>query len=162
MADALERHGALSVGLGRTQARALFERCYPLHPITLLILPTLGQKVAQNERTLFSYLGSAEPFGLRERLGQLQMGDWIGPWELYGYFILNQSGSVSDPLTYNRWVEVIAALERFDNAPEDPAVDLLKKTIGLLNLIGATLDTLGKRPTGVFVRDGGEPVNLRI
>ncbi|MBK1644806.1 hypothetical protein CKO25_09120 [Thiocapsa imhoffii] len=133
---ALAAAGALPVGLEEAPARALFERCYPLHPITLLILPTLCQKVAQNERTLFSYLGSAEPFGLHERLARLRMGEWIGPWELYDYFILNQSGSVSDPLTYHRWFEVITALERFDSAPDDPAVDLLK-TIGLLNLIGA-------------------------
>jgi hypothetical protein len=160
MADALERHGALSVGLGRTQARALFERCYPLHPITLLILPTLCQKVAQNERTLFSYLGSAEPFGLRERLGQLHMGDWIGPWELYDYFILNQSGSVSDPLTYHRWVEVITALERFDSAPEDPAVDLLK-TIGLLNLIGAQRGLKPSEPLLRLLFDEAAPELLR-
>lgn len=133
---ALDAQGALPAGLEAARARALFDRCYPLHPITLLILPTLCQKVAQNERTLFSYLGSAEPFGVRERLARLRMGEWIGPWELYDYFILNQSGSVTDPLTHHRWVEVITALERFDSAPNDPAVDLLK-TIGLLNLIGA-------------------------
>ena len=158
--DALERHGALPVGLDTTQARALFERCYPLHPITLLILPTLCQKVAQNERTLFSYLGSAEPFGLRERLGRLRMGDWIGPWELYDYFILNQSGSVSDPLTYHRWVEVITALERFDSAPDDPAVDLLK-TIGLLNLIGAQRGLKASEPLLRLLFDETTPELLR-
>ncbi|RKT46605.1 hypothetical protein BDD21_4129 [Thiocapsa rosea] len=158
--DALERHGALPVGLDRAQARALFELCYPLHPITLLILPTLCQKVAQNERTLFSYLGSAEPFGLRERLGRLRMGDWIGPWELYDYFILNQSGSVSDPLTYHRWVEVITALERFDSAPDDPAVNVLK-TIGLLNLIGAQRGLKPSEPLLRLLFDEAAPQLLR-
>lgn len=134
--SALAATGALPPGLDLGSARALFARCYPLHPLTLLILPTLCQKVAQNERTLFSYLGSGEPYGLRERLGQLAMGDWVGPWDLYDYFIHNQSGSLADPLTYHRWMEVITALERFDGAPDDPAVSLLK-TIGLLNLIGA-------------------------
>jgi hypothetical protein len=107
-----------------------------LHPLTLLILPVLCQKVAQNERTLFSYLGSREPFGLLERLARMQPGDWIEPWELYDYFILNQVGGFTDPLTYHRWVEVATALERFDSPPESAAVRLLK-TIGLLNLIGA-------------------------
>ena len=158
--DALERNGALPVGLDTTQARSLFERCYPLHPITLLILPTLCQKVAQNERTLFSYLGSGEPFGLRERLARLRMGDWIGPWELYDYFILNQSGSISDPLTYHRWVEVITALERFDSAPDDPAVDLLK-TIGLLNLIGAQRGLKASEPLLTLLFEDAAPALLQ-
>jgi hypothetical protein len=64
------------------------------------------------------------------------MGDWIEPWELYDYFILNQTAGFSDPLTAHRWVEVITALERFDATPDDAAIKLLK-TLGLLNLIGA-------------------------
>lgn len=136
----LDQKGALPLGVDADQALNLFQRCYPLHPLTLLILPVLCHKVAQNERTLFSYLGSSEPFGLIQRLGALKMGDWVGPWELYDYFILNQAGGFSDPLTYHRWVEVITALDRYDGdisgGTEDPAARLLK-TIGLLNLIGA-------------------------
>lgn len=136
----LHREGALPLGVDADQAFKLFQRCYPLHPLTLLILPVLCHKVAQNERTLFSYLGSSEPFGLLQRLSALKMGDWVGPWELYDYFILNQAGGFSDPLTYHRWVEVITALDRYDGdisgGTEDPAARLLK-TIGLLNLIGA-------------------------
>ncbi|WP_295880871.1 hypothetical protein [uncultured Thiohalocapsa sp.] len=131
---------ALPLGLDLAGATELFEHCYPLHPTTLLILPVLCQRVAQNERTLFSYLASTEHFGLSRRLQELRPGDWIGPWELYDYFILNQAGGFSDPLTYHRWVEVITALERWDGHTEgdgdDAAVRLLK-TIGLLNLVGA-------------------------
>ena len=139
-ASRLAECSALPLGLDLSAANELFEACYPLHPITLLILPVLCQRVAQNERTLFSYLASTEHFGLGRRLQELRLGDWIGPWELYDYFILNQAGGFSDPLTYHRWVEVITALERYDGRSEggsdDRAVRLLK-TIGLLNLIGA-------------------------
>ncbi|UJS26299.1 hypothetical protein [Thiothrix winogradskyi] len=131
----LTDEGALPHGMDQRSAKDLFGQCYPLHPLTTLILPVLCQKVAQNERTLFSYLGSQEPFGLRFRLAQLTLGDWIMPADLYDYFMLNHPGGFSDPLTYHRWVEVVTALERFDVAPDDPAVGLLK-TIGLLNLVG--------------------------
>lgn len=141
----LAAEGALPLGLDERSARQQLGRCYPLHPLTLLILPVLCQKVAQNERTLFSYLGSREPFGVRERLGRMRLGDWIEPWELYDYFILNQTGGFSDPLTYHRWVEVVTALERFDGKPGDPAVRLLK-TIGLLNLIGAQRGLKASQP----------------
>ena len=32
--------------------------CYPLHPITTFILPRLSERVAQNERTLFTFLSA--------------------------------------------------------------------------------------------------------
>ncbi|WP_028487507.1 hypothetical protein [Thiothrix lacustris] len=131
----LAAEGALPHGMDKHNAQDLFAECYPLHPLTTLILPVLCQKVAQNERTLFSYLSSQEPFGLRFRLAQLRLGEWVMPADLYDYFMLNHPGGFSDPLTYHRWVEVVTALERFDVAPDDPAVSLLK-TIGLLNLVG--------------------------
>ncbi len=131
----LSSTGALPPYLPESQTRDIFQQCYPLHPLSLLILPVLCQKIAQNERTLFSYLGSTESFGLKTRLGQLALGSWILPAELYDYFIGRQMGGFSDPLTYRRWLEVVTALERFDAAPDDAAVQLLK-TIGLLNLIG--------------------------
>jgi len=131
----LSTMGALPQNLPDSQTRGIFQQCYPLHPLSLLILPVLCQKIAQNERTLFSYLGSTEPFGLKTRLGQLEIGSWVFPAELYDYFIAQQMGGFSDPLTYRRWLEVVTALERFDAAPDDDAVQLLK-TIGLLNLIG--------------------------
>lgn len=46
--------GALPAGVSPMEAQDLFASCYPLHPVSLLILPTLCQRVAQNERTLFS------------------------------------------------------------------------------------------------------------
>jgi hypothetical protein len=34
--------------------------CYPLHPISTFILSRLSEKVAQNERTLFTFLSSGD------------------------------------------------------------------------------------------------------
>ncbi|MEB4593556.1 hypothetical protein VSS37_21440 [Candidatus Thiothrix sp. Deng01] len=144
-ATVLAEEGALPHGMDKPNAQALFAQCYPLHPLTTLILPTLCQKVAQNERTLFSYLGSQEPFGLRHRLAQLHVGEWVMPADLYDYFMLNHPGGFSDPLTYHRWVEVVTALERFDAAPNDPAVGLLK-VIGLLNLVGSQRGLKASQP----------------
>jgi hypothetical protein len=135
VAAVLATEGVLANAEDADDPNSIFEGCYPLHPLTTLILPALCQKVAQNERTLFSYLGSSEPHGFTGRLKSLTLGEWIEPHELYDYFIENQSGVFSDPLTYHRWVEVVSALERFDASEGDPAVRLLK-TIGLLNLLG--------------------------
>ena len=117
-------------------ATNLFAACYPLHPVTLLVLITLCQKFAQNERTLFTYLGSLEPHGLRRSLDNLKPGQWLYPDKVYDYFIQNQSAVLSDPLTHRRWVEVITAVERAEEL--DKQQQAIAKTIGLLNLVSGT------------------------
>ena len=118
------------------ELKALFAECYPLHPVSALLLPILCQKVAQNERTLFSYLGSKEEQGFLDSLQEIEkIGGWIYPWEIFEYFIRNQPASVHDHYTHRRWAEVMTALDRVGNADES-TVHMLK-TIGLLNIIGA-------------------------
>ncbi len=136
MASVLAEEKALPGSLDQETAVHLFSLCYPLHPVTVLILPILCQKMAQNERTLFSYLGSKEQHGLHDSITQLQKaGDWVMPCEIFDYFILNQPAVLTDPTTHRRWAEVVTAIERLGDAPSKQ-VELLK-TIGLLNIIGA-------------------------
>lgn len=117
----------------------LLTNCYPLHPVSSSILPQLCQRVAQNERTLFTYLSSNEPNGFQDSLDKLEISEetlnWIYPHDIYEYFIQNHPGLISDQLTQRRWAEVTTAVERLGDAPE-AAVNILK-TIGLLNLVGA-------------------------
>lgn len=134
--DVLAEAKALPNKLKKTAARELFKSCYPLHPVSALLLPLLCQKIAQNERTLFNYLGSHEKHGFNDSIKRLtDFGDWIYPWEIYDYFVSNQSVAVVDHLTHRRWAEVVTALERL-STENDEAVKLLK-TIGLLNIVGA-------------------------
>lgn len=117
------------------QSTHLFSSCYPLHPVSAILLPMLCQKIAQNERTLFSYLGSHEEFGMQEMLSHLDAGEFIYPHHIYDYFITNQSSALGDYMTHRRWTEVVTAIERLGSAPEED-INLLK-TIGILNIIGS-------------------------
>lgn len=136
IAGVLARSKALPGTMDEKTAIDLFTRCYPLHPISALLLPLLCQKVAQNERTLFSYLGSREAFGFADGIKRCsKLGDWIYPWEIYEYFILNQSAALSDHFTHRRWAEVVIATERLGDAKD--AESYVLKAIGLLNIIGA-------------------------
>ena len=131
----LEEENALLSGLSAQSATEILSRCYPLHPVSAMLLPFLCQKVAQNERTLFSYLGSQENFGFKYSLERLErFGDWVLPSELFDYFIENQPSSTTDHITHRRWAEVVTALERLGDADELEAQ--LLKTIGLFNIIG--------------------------
>ncbi|HFE39110.1 MAG TPA: hypothetical protein ENK06_11940, partial [Gammaproteobacteria bacterium] len=132
----LEKEKAFPGTMNRESALQIFPQCYPLHPLSALILPILCQKIAQNERTLFSYLGSQESHGFKDSLTRIEKpGDMVYPWEIYEYFILNQPASINDHITSKRWAEVAIAIERLGDASENE-VNVLK-TIGLFNIIGA-------------------------
>lgn len=132
----LEQNKVLPGSLSTKDARELFVRCYPLHPVTALLLPQLCQKVAQNERTLFSYLGSHEEFGLQYMLEHMgSVGDWIFPHHIFDYFITNQPAVLGDYLTHRRWAEVVAAIERLGDSNAHELA--LLKTIGVHNITGS-------------------------
>ena len=48
-----------------------FSEVFPFHPLTAYILPLLAQKLAQNERTVFTFLGSSEAFGFQDLIIEL-------------------------------------------------------------------------------------------
>ena len=132
----LEAQAALPKGIKTSELADLFFCCYPLHPVAALVLPTLCQKVAQNERTLFSFLGSREPSGLKDIWSRKTLTDftWVRPHQIYDYFIQNQPGAIFDSVTHRRWAEVASALDRLGDAP---ALEIeLLKTIGIFNIIG--------------------------
>ena len=155
--EVLKGNDALPGVMNQASAMDLMCNCYPLHPVSAIVLPALCQKVAQNERTLFSYLGSHEEFGLQDLLEKMDtVEDWIYPYHVYDYFITNQPAALSDYRTHRRWAEVVTAVERLGDAPEEQ-VELLK-TIGLLNIIGmkggfkaskAILETCGRNKSAV-------------
>ena len=124
---------------GDAQLIKLLVGCYPLHPVTASVLPVLCQKVAQNERTLFTYLSSTEPQGFQDITKSLQVDHdettWIYPHNLYDYFILNHPGLITDQLSQRRWAEVTTAVERSGDA--QPLDINILKTIGILNIVGA-------------------------
>ena len=63
------------------------EGCYPLHPISTFILPRLSEKVAQNERTLFTFLSVDDKFTLSAFLKtQEEKFSLLTPDVIYDYF----------------------------------------------------------------------------
>lgn len=61
--------------------------CYPLHPSTMYILPRLSEKVAQNERTLFTFLSANHKNTLVEFVEKsVDPFPFVTPDYLYDYF----------------------------------------------------------------------------
>src|SRR5262249_29641513 len=67
-------------GLEKREFVDLFARCAPLHPTVALLLGPLFRRLAQNERSLFAFLASGEPFGFREFLREHSWKKAGGPF----------------------------------------------------------------------------------
>lgn len=69
------------------EVETAIEGCYPLHPISTFILPRLSEKVAQNERTLFTFL-SADDRHTLSAFVQMATDDFslLTPDYIYDYF----------------------------------------------------------------------------
>ena len=142
----LAEANALPVGLTADVAAQLFAACYPMHPVSLLALPVLCTRFAQNERTLFSYFGSNEPHGFQQAVAHLEHFDeWVLPSDIYDYFVQTQPPALAAPLAQRTWAEVVTAVDRAERAeqgghgePHEDAANgsmaALVKAVGLLNL----------------------------
>ena len=71
----------------KNMVQTAIKGCYPLHPISTYILPRLSEKVAQNERTLFTFLSSDQKHTLAAFL-KTAVGDFpmLTPDNIYDYF----------------------------------------------------------------------------
>ncbi|QJX77055.1 hypothetical protein [Priestia megaterium] len=64
--------------------KLVIEGVYPIHPVTLFLLPQLSSAFGQNERTLFTFLESNETGGLKNHLKKTE--DYYLPSDLFSYF----------------------------------------------------------------------------
>lgn len=115
-----------------------FEGGFPLHPIALFALDKLSKKVAQNERTFFTYLASREENSLYRFLIRNELEDFhfVGIDEIYDYFEPSIKAVQSDDsYAWNKNLQ--SALSKINASVLDdtPEVKLLKAiaAIGIIN-----------------------------
>jgi len=101
-------------GFDESELADLFQAAYPLHPVVLYLLPRVSGRVAQNERTLFSFLR------------ECQMSGTLHPDRLYDYFSTEMRSDTAAGGTYRNWVQTESALSRVD--ADEQAARLLKTT----------------------------------
>lgn len=131
-----------------------FEDGFPLHPITLFALDRLSKKVAQNERTFFTYLAGDEETAL---FSQLQMYDveefhFIGLDSIYDYFELNIKSFKTDE-AYSIYKKLQYALNKLGSDDNGYQSKVLK-TIAVITIIGDSDVLIADRDTLSCVIDG--------
>ena len=110
--------------------------CWPLHPITAALLgPITRRRFGQNERSLFSFLGSAEPSGFQEFLRQANATGAASfePADLWDYLRVNHEPAIQASPDGHRWAQAIDAVERSERA--DSALgERMAKSVALIDL----------------------------
>lgn len=132
-------HLAKQLELSDLSSTVLAE-AYPLHPLTSLVLPQLCTRYAQNDRSLFTFLTSSEPYSFKQFLSSTALNKDSIPTlkihQVYDYFVESAGMGLSSRPNIQKWLEVQGvvadASRRVDLSPE---VIQALKTIGTLNLI---------------------------
>lgn len=107
---------------------------YPLHPTMLPVLIRMFRRFGQNERSLFSFLLSNEPFGLQEFSNQsLQHAESYRLHDFYDYVRTNFGHRLVAQSYRSHWNLIDSLIESF--ATEDPGQLKILKTVGILNLL---------------------------
>ena len=122
-------------GSGSTKSLSnVVPRLYPLHPTILPILIRTFRRFGQNERSLFSFLLSNEPFGLQAFSEQrLQEGNLYRLHNFYDYVRTNFCHRLAVQSYRSHWNLIDSVVESF--ATEDELQVKILKTVGILNLI---------------------------
>ncbi|WP_169823668.1 hypothetical protein [Anaerobium acetethylicum] len=114
-----------------------FEGGFPLHPITLYALDRLSKKVAQNERTFFTYLASDEDNSLFTQLEKMDENEFhfVGLDAIYDYFEENicsyRTGEARD--IYKKYQ---FAINKLGNTEENSLEIKILKVIAVIYIIG--------------------------
>lgn len=154
--EACRRLQFIPHSLSASEFRELLRNVYPLHALTALILPYLFRRFGQNERSLFSFLSSEEPFGFQEFLRRNVLtptqAPLFRPDDLYDYVVRTLGSSLYAHAASKLWGETEEALHRLTDRP--PLYSRLVKTIGLLHILGEQTRVLPSKEVLVFALGG--------
>lgn len=107
----------------------LFKGCFPLNPITVYSLIGLSEKIAQNERTLFTFLTDDDSNSLKSFI-YLNNSGLFGIDKIYDYFrpLLKKE---NDELIKSIWIKTENSLLKASNDTEKSIL----KSLGIIYMI---------------------------
>jgi len=116
-----------------------FEGGFPLHPITLFSLDRLSKRVAQNERTFFTFLASEEENALFWILDKLdtQKFHFVGLDAIFDYFEPNIRAFRSDEV-YEVYKKYQYALNKLGDCSRNSVEVRILKTMAVIGIISDT------------------------
>ena len=107
--------------------------CYPLNPIAAYLLLNISEKVAQNERTLFTFISNNEPNSMARYVENHSNGDsWsIGADLIYDYFSPLFKKDVGNEYVHNIWLSAEYVLEKCSSEDQKKII----KAIAVIHIV---------------------------
>ncbi len=142
IAPMTEELGLRPIEISDTEWQQIITDCFPLHPMALLALPGIVRQLAQNERSLFAFLSSDEPWSLRDVLAQAHE-DTIPIYRLTHLFLYIETNLGAGLYTRGRgrrWAELVEA--RTALSSRDP---VCLDTLTVIGVLGALERAAGMR-----------------
>lgn len=107
--------------------------CYPLNPVSAYMLLNISEKVAQNERTLFTFISKSEPNSMArfvERHTEKQ--EWIvGADLVYDYFKGIFKKEIANKYIHDEWLKADYAISKC----QTPEQIKIVKALAVINII---------------------------
>lgn len=154
-ARAIERWAAAEhrklrhLGIGeRLPTPDVLAAAYPLHPLTLAVLPEVCSRYGQRERTLFSFLARPEPHSVVDFLHETPVNVRTPPTvevdRLFDYFMAGAATVLGSSDGASRWLEIDARIRETQGLSADE--ERLLKVVGILNLASRGGSLRASRP----------------
>ena len=132
----------------------MLENCWPLNPITAICLgPMSRRSYGQNQRSIFSFLGSGEPLGFKHFLENTSVENIedvsYGLAEFWDYLNFNWSSLISSSQDSHSFAvanEVLASLEAAAQKEPILADPVCEKIIKIVHLLQITRPQTGLYP----------------
>lgn len=104
--------------------------CFPLTPLCAYALLHISEKVAQNERSVFTFLTSKEQGSLPRIMGKDEQL-WVGIDAIYDYFKPLFKESNDQPQIHNEWLKADYALKKVSDSNEKKVI----KAISVIQML---------------------------
>jgi len=114
---------------------SILARCWPLHPVVASLLgPISRRRFGQNQRSLFGFLNSAEPYGFQDFLKIADEGSIYYPDRLWDYLSANLEPAILASPDGHRWSTAVDAIDRCSEIGAGELHVQLLKTIALMQM----------------------------
>lgn len=160
--------------------------CYPLHPVSTFILPRLSERVAQNERTLFTFLSAEGAATLPSFIEKSETAEFslITPDLIYDYFeplfkkeayagdihsmyvltstILNQLEDGALPSRIVKTISLIYILEQFERLKptKEEIIGIFASSYDVEEIESAIRDLIEKEFV-IYIRQSNQYLRLK-
>jgi len=125
-------------------------KCWPLHPVVAYLLSAISRRrFGQNQRSLFSFLSSAEPHGFQDFLKNHENGGLYSTTDLWNYLRTNLEASILVSPDGHKWATAVEIIEKADAMGVSPHQLTLLKAVALIDLFK---DHAGIYPTNDLLK----------